>query len=228
MILLSELDSALPAQLKGKLTPEMQQSIAAIITDEQQARQFRDNFVNYTRVLQEGKFKLEDYVNAVLYVGFKLMGYSDRECYQRTFPDRYTELVSRGTPSKDIAAYVAAYNRNMLVNRIFEQTIIPTYVLNQDAIQRAINTQVDIMGDPKASNRDRVKAADSLLTHLKKPETAKVELSVDFKKSEETESLEDAMRTLIENQKTLIGLGHTTESIAHARMINVTPDETNS
>ena len=227
MISLSELDHALPAQLKGKLSTEMQQNIANVITDEQQARQFRDNFVNYTNVLQEGKFKLEDYVNAVIYVGFKLMGYTDRECYQRTFPARYQELVAKGTQSKDIAAYVSAYNRNSLVNKIFEQTIIPTWVLNQDAVQRAINVQVEVMNDPKASNRDRVKAADSLLTHLKKPEIAKVELSIDYQKNEELESLESAMRNMVENQKKLIELGHTTESIAHARMIDVTPNETN-
>jgi hypothetical protein len=224
MISLEELEQALPANLKGKLTPELQLNISTIITDEQAARQFRDNFVNYTKVLQEGRFKLEDYVNAVLYVGFKLMGYTDRECYQRTFPDRYQELTAKGTPSKDIAAYVSAYNRNVLVNKVFEQSIIPTYVLNQHAIQQAINTQVEVMGDPKASNRDRVKAADSLLTHLKKPETAKLELSIDYRKNDEMESLEESMRQMVENQKKMIALGHTTQSIAHARMIDVTPD----
>ena len=228
MITLEELNLALPAKLRGKLSGEILQNIAGVVTDAQQASQFRDNFISYTNVLQEGKYKVEDYVNAVIYVGFKLMGYSDRECYQRTFPKRYAELVASGTSSKDIASYVSSYNRGMLVNKIFEQTIIPTYVLNQDAIQKAINTQVEIMGDPKARNSDRVKAADSLLNHLKKPETAKVELSIDYKKTEEMDSLEDAMRQMIEGQKKLIEMGHTTQSIAQARMIDVTPNETDS
>ena len=228
MISLNELDAALPLQLKGKITAEMQNTISTVLGDEQEAKQFRDNFVNYTRVLQEGKYKLEDYINAVIYVGFKLMGYTDRECYQRTFPDRYQELVARGISSKDLASYISAYNRNMLVNRVFELTIIPTYVLNQDAIQKAINCQVEIIGDPKASNRDRVKAADSLLTHLKKPETAKLELSIDYKQNDEISHLQASMAKMVEQQKELIGLGHTTQSIAHARMIDVTPDQEDS
>lgn len=228
MILLSELDAALPTQLKGKLTPEIQANIASVITDPQAASQFRDNFISYTKVFQEGKFKIEDYVNAVIYIGFKLMGYTDRECYQRTFPARYQTLVANGTSSKDLASYVAAYNRNALVNKIYEQTIIPTYVLNQDAIQKSINVLVEIVGNVKVSARDRVKAADSLLTHLKKPETAKLELSIDYKKHEDVENLEAAMAEMIKGQKKLIELGHTTQSIAQARIIDVTPNQTDS
>ena len=108
MFSLDELDAALPAQLKGKMTPEIAQNLNAVITDAQVAQHFRDNFISYTNVLQTGKFKLEDYMSAVLYVGFKLMGYTDKECYQRTFPARYAELVAKGTAAKDIAAYVSA------------------------------------------------------------------------------------------------------------------------
>lgn len=225
MITLEELDSALPANLRGRISPEIQSNIANIITDPQQAAQFRDNFIGYTNVLRDSKYRVEDYVNAVIYVGFKLMGYTDRECYQRTFPSRYASLVASGIASKEIASYVSSYNRNQLVNKIFEQTIVPTYVLNQDAIQKAINTQVEIMGDPKARNSDRVKAADSLLNHLKKPETAKLELSIDYKKSEEIDTLETAMAKMIEQQKQLIEMGHSTQSITQAKMIDVTPTE---
>jgi hypothetical protein len=135
MISLDELDQALPPALKGRMTPEIAQTLNNVISDTQMAQQFRDNFISYTNVLKEGKFKIEDYVNAVVYVGYKLMNYSDREAYQRTFPTRYAELVAKGTPAKDIASYVSAYNKNILVNKIFEQTIIPTYVLNQAIYQ---------------------------------------------------------------------------------------------
>lgn len=223
MFSLDELDAALPAQLKGKMTPEIAQNLNAVITDAQVAQHFRDNFISYTNVLQTGKFKLEDYMSAVLYVGFKLMGYTDKECYQRTFPTRYAELVAKGTPAKDIAAYVSAYNRGILVNRIFEQTLIPTYVLNQATYQQAINIQADLMINGK-SETVRMKAADSILNHLKRPEAAKVEISMGIKDSQEVDDLKAAMAQLAANQRTLIAQGTTTKDIAHQRIIDVSPN----
>ena len=223
MFSLDELDAALPSQLKGKMTPEIAQNLNTIITDEQVAQAFRDNFVSYTNVLQTGKFKLESYMDAVAYVSFKLMGYTDKECYQRTFPSRYAELVARGTTAKDIAAYVAAYNRNVLVNRVLEQTLIPTYVLNQDIYQKAINVQADLMINGK-SETVRMKAADSILNHLKKPETSKVEISMGIKDTQEVDDLRTAMAELAANQRALIAQGTTTKDIAHQRIIDVTPN----
>lgn len=223
MFSLDELDAALPAQLKGKMTPEIAQNLNAVITDAQVAQHFRDNFISYTNVLQTGKFKLEDYMSAVLYVGFKLMGYTDKECYQRTFPARYAELVAKGTATKDIAAYVSAYNRGILVNRIFEQTLIPTYVLNQATYQQAINIQADLMINGK-SETVRMKAADSILNHLKRPEAAKVEISMGIKDSQEVDDLKAAMAQLAANQRALIAQGTTTKDIAHQRIIDVSPN----
>ena len=223
MFSLDELDAALPAQLKGKMTPEIAQNLNAVITDAQVAQHFRDNFISYTNVLQTGKFKLEDYMSAVLYVGFKLMGYTDKECYQRTFPTRYAELVAKGTAAKDIAAYVSAYNRGILVNRIFEQTLIPTYVLNQATYQQAINIQADLMINGK-SETVRMKAADSILNHLKRPEAAKVDISIGIKDTQEVDDLKAAMAQLATNQRTLIAQGTTTKDIAHQRIIDVSPN----
>ena len=223
MFSLEELDQALPAQLKGRMTPEIAQNLNTIITDPQVAQAFRDNFVSYTSVLREGKFKLESYMDAVAYVSFKLMGYTDRECYQRTFPNRYAELVARGTSAKDIAAYVAAYNRGILVNKVLEQTIIPTYVLNQDVYQKAINVQADLMLNGK-SETVRMKAADSILNHLKRPEASKVEISMGITDSKEVDDLKQAMLDLTRNQRALIEQGTPTKEIAHQRIIDVTPN----
>ena len=223
MFTLEELDAALPLSLKGKMTPEIANNLNTIIIDPQVAQAFRDNFVSYTNVLKEGKFKLESYMDAVAYVSFKLMGYTDRECYQRTFPNRYAELVAKGTSAKDIAAYVSAYNRGILVNKVLEQTLIPTYVLNQDVYQKAINTQADLMLNGK-SEMVRMKAADSILNHLKRPEAAKVEISMGIKDSQEVDDLKAAMAQLAANQRALIAQGTTTKDIAHQRIIDVSPN----
>lgn len=222
MFSLDDVERALPPQLKGKMTPEIVNNLNLVIQDANFAEQVRNNLVSYTSVLSEGKFKLEDYMNAVIYVSFKLMGYTDRECYERTFPNRIAELVARNVSSKDIAAYVSAYNRGLLVNKIYEQTLIPTWVLNQDVYQKAINTQMEIMVNGK-SETNRMKAADSILNHLKRPEASKVELSIGMKESDEVNDLKEAMRKLTETQRAMIAAGTTTREIAHQRIIDVTP-----
>ena len=223
MFTLDELDAALPLSLKGKMTPEIANNLNAVISDPQVAQAFRDNFVSYTSVLREGKFKLESYMDAVLYVSFKLMGYSDRECFQRTFPGKYAELVAKGTPAKDVAAYVSAYNRNVLVNKVLEQTLIPTYVLNQDVYQKAINVQADLMLNGK-SETVRMKAADSILNHLKRPEATKVELTMGIKDTQEVDDLKSTLKQLVQSQQALIQQGTPTKDIAHQRLIDVTPN----
>lgn len=224
MFTMEELDASLPTTLKGKMGQEIANTLNSVITDPMIAQNFRDNFISYTKVLKEGRFKVEDYVNAVLYVSFKLMGYSDKECYQKTFPDKYQALVQRGTSAKDIASYVSAYNRGQLVNKVLEQTIIPSYVLNQDIYQQAINVSADLMMNAK-SEMVRQKAADSILNHLKRPEESKVKISVGIEDTSELVDLKKQMAELAEMQRNAIGSGVSTKTIAHQRLVDVTPEE---
>lgn len=219
MFSLEEVERALPSQLKGGMTPEIVANLNKMVTEPEFAEQVRDNLISYTSVLRgEGRFRLEDYINAVVYVSYKLMGYTDKDCYMRTFPDRYALLVGRGASSKDIAAYVSAYNRGVLVNKILEQTLIPSWVLNQDLYQRALNVQADLMLHAK-SEKVRTDAANSILNHLKKPDAQKVELSIGVKETDTVLSLHDQMRKLVESQQALIRQGVSTREIAHQVLI---------
>jgi hypothetical protein len=159
-------------------------------------------------------------MNAVAYVSYKMMGYSNQDSYYRTFPDRHAVLVARGASSKDISSYVAAYNKNKLVNNILEQAMIPIYILNQDAVQRAINTQIEIMTDTDNSAVARTQAANSLLTHLVKPkEAAKIELNIGTEESSGMKDLKNAMADLAIQQKRLIQAGASVKDIAEASII---------
>lgn len=218
MFSLDEVERALPPQLKGGITPGIVDSLNKAIHDPEFAESVRDNLIGMAHVLQQGRFKLESYFDAVMYVSYKLMGHSDRESYKRAFPDRWQALAARGASSSDIAAYVSMYNKNKLVNLIYEQTMIPIHVLNQDVRQKAINVQLELMLNAK-SEKVRTDAANSLLTHLKPPETTKIDLQIGIKENSEVQSLKEQMIELANNQKSLIALGHTTQSIAHEKII---------
>lgn len=220
MISKKELQSALPDRLKINVTQDLIDKINNISADPLHAETIRENFITYTRVLQEGKYKLEDYMNAVAYVSYKLMGYNNQDSYFKTFPDRQAALVAKGASRKDISAYVAAYNKNKLVNAILEQSLIPIHILNQDAVQKAINTQIEIMTDESNSAIARTQAANSLLTHLVKKETAQVQLNIGTPETSGLKDLQNAISDLAKQQKKLIESGTTAKSIAESSIVD--------
>ncbi len=212
------LRAVLPKHLQGNATQELADKINNINLDPEVAEEVRNNFLSYTKVLQEGKFKTESYLDAVTYVTHKLMGYSNQDAYIRTFPDRYQALVARGISAKDLSAYVAAYHNNKLVNLILEQAIIPSWLLNRDIYQRAINTQFELMTNPDVSAKVRSDAANSILTHLKQPESQKVELEVGVKHGGGIADLVATMHQLAKQQQELIQRGVPARHVARERL----------
>ena len=216
----TDVAKALPPNLKSAATQAFVDQINNIVSDPVVAEQIRDNFISYTKVLQDGKFKTEDYLHAVTYVSFKLMGMSNQDAYFRTFPQRHARLVAANTSSKDIAAYVSAYNRGKLVNLILEQSLVPIWVLNQDAVQKAINTQVDLMTNAQ-SEMVRTTAANSILTHLAKPKEAGPLVNIDMRESSGMNELRETLTKLAEQQRDLIQRGVSTKTIAEQNIVDV-------
>jgi hypothetical protein len=212
-VTVEELQKALPANLKTAATQELADKINQIQSDPLIAEQIRENFISYTHVLKDGRFKTEEYLNAVTYVSFKVMGLTNREAYEKTFPERMAGMILTGRSSKEIAAYVAAYNKGKLVNLVYEQTMIPVWVLNQDAVQKAINTQLDIMANSQ-SDKARVDAANSILTHLKKPEVKEFQLSIETKENSGMREMQDMLTHLAQKQLEMIENGTPTHLIA--------------
>lgn len=218
MLTIQEVEKALPPNLKTAVTQSFVDRINSIVSDPIIAEQVRNNFISYTKVLQDGKFKTEDYLHAVTYCSFKLMGLSNQDAYFRTFPQRHAALVAKGTSAKDIASYVSMYNKGKLVNMIMEQTLVPSWVLNQDAYQKAINTQVELM-TTAASEMVRTQAANSILTHLAKPKEAGPLVNIDMRENSGMNELKDALVKLATQQRELIQSGVSTKTIAEQTII---------
>lgn len=215
MLTLKEVQDSLPAGQKGHITQDMVHQLNMLSKDPEEARYIRENFITFNQVLSEGRFKLGDYVRAVMYVSHKVMGKSNLDSYKATFPDRYKQMVADGRSGKDIASYVAAYNKGKLVNLVYERAMIPTWVLNQDMFQSALNTQYEIMNNQSVSDKVRVEAANSLLTHLKKPEANKAELKIDIGMNDGMKALEVRLQEMAKMQmKTIEGKSMSVEDVA--------------
>lgn len=210
---------ALPDKVKKSINQELIDQINGTLADPDMYESYRDNLLSYTKVMADGRFKVNEYVNAVKYVSHKLMGATNIEAYSKTFPDKITRFAAQGVSAKDIASYVTAYNKSKLVNLIFEQTLIPSYVLNQDLYQKALNVQAELMVAAK-SEKVRSDAANSLLTHLKMPETQKVELDVNVKEDGSIAALRQATLELARAQRLAMEAGQVNaQDVAHSRVI---------
>jgi hypothetical protein len=204
MLSLDQVKSALPPGNRNNVSQDMVNQLNALSKDPEEARYIRDNFISFSQVLMEGKFRLGDYVQAVMFVSYKVMGKTNLDAYKLTFPDRHAAMVHSGKPQKDIASMVTAYNKGALVTKIMERAIIPTWILNQDMFQAALQTQFDLMTDVAVSDKVRCEAANSLLTHLKKPEVHKSELKIDIAPNNGMAALEENLRRMSQAQLSLI------------------------
>ena len=140
---LEQVKANVPAHMRTGVTQSLVDQLNNVAADPIMAEDIRNNFVSYSAIMKEGRFKVEEYLNAVTYVSYKIMGNTNEEAYAKTFPQRYAALIAKQTSKKDIASYVHAFNKGKLVNMILEQTLVPSWVLNQDIHQRAINRLAD-------------------------------------------------------------------------------------
>lgn len=216
---LDQFKMALPDKVKKSVNQELIDQINSTLADPEMFESYRDNLLSYTKVMADGKFKVSNYIDAVRYVSHKLMGCTNIEAYTKTFPDKYQRFVQQGVTSKDIASYVTAYNKSKLVNLIFEQTLIPSYVLNQDLYQKALNVQAELMVTAN-SEKVRCDAANSLLTHLKMPETQKVELDIGIKEDSSIAALRATTLELARQQRLMVESGAmNAQEVAHGRLV---------
>lgn len=215
---IEDLQRAVPANLKRSVTQTAVDMLNNIQQDPILAEEIRNNFIHYTGVLKDGKFKTEDYISAVMYVSFKLMGDTNQDAWCKTFPNRYAVLVARNATQKEISSHVTMYNKGILVNKILEQAMVPTYVLNQDLFQKALNVQADLM---LTANSEKVRsdAANSLLTHLKKPDAIKGQIDVNIKDSSGMNELKKVLEELATNQQKQIENGTDIKTITDSVII---------
>lgn len=208
-----------PKAQRNLVTQEFVDKIVASVADSEVAEQFKENFITYINVLSKGKYKMEDYISAVKYISFKLLGYSNIKAYAATFPERYQRLKDEG--QQQIEAFVSMYARGKLVNQIYEQTMVPTYVLNAPLHQEALNELAMMIKDPDVRGMTKVKACEAILQHTKQPEVVKGELTIGIEQSDTINDLREIVENLADTHKVLLERkGMTLKQIAETNIID--------
>jgi hypothetical protein len=218
MLTADEFRAALPDKMKKSVSQDLIDKINTTLSNPEEFENYRNNLIGYTRVMQDGKFKIEQYLDAVRYVSFKLLGATNIEAYMKTFPDKYQKFIDTGVQAKDIASYVTAYNKGKLVNLIYEQTLVPVHVLNMDMYQRALNEQM-VLGLTAKSEKVRADALNSVMTQLRPPEVKKIELDISHKEDQTMNVLKNTMMDLVAEQRRALQSGAMdAQQVAHQRL----------
>jgi len=219
---LDQVKQALPVNMKSSATQALTDQINTLVQDPLVAEHVREHFITYAVVLQEGKWGIDAYMNAIQYTTYKMMGYSNQEAYFRTFPTRHAEFIAKGTTSKDISAYVSQYHKGKLVNAIMEKALIPIHVLYLDTYHAAIRVQADLMVNAQ-SEKVRAEAANSILTHLATPKASGPSVAIQVNNNLEMDAMQRMLRDLGTRQLELIESGVSAQELAAQRLIEIEP-----
>lgn len=203
---IESLKATMPSRQKANITKGLVKELNNLISEPEHRDFFRQNILGYTDVLKDPKTTLPGYIKAVKYVSYKLMGMTNQDAWMRTFPERFDALTLRNAKPEYIRSLVCAYNKGQLVNKILEQTMIPTWVLNQDVYQKGVNVLADLMVTA-VSEKVRSDSASSLLQHLAVPVASKLSVDVTMTEDESIKDLRKAMTDLVRDQQDAIRAG---------------------
>lgn len=223
MLTKEDIVSALPKKAAGIVNSGVVDYINAALQDQDSIERFRENLLNYNTVLTDGKYKMTDYLNAVMFVSFKMMDYSNIDAYARTFPERMKRFSREGKSMDEVHNFVSAYTRTQLVVKITTKTIIPSHILNQDLYQEALNKNAHLMRTAKREDV-QLEAAKFLATHLAPPVDTKIKLDISSEGGNLMDELREETARLVRAQRESIELGvRTATQIAESKIIDVTP-----
>lgn len=212
-----EIKEALPQHLRSKVNNSLVKRLNQVSQDPDIANEIRNNFIGFNNVMKDGKFKFEDYLNACAYSTFKMMGYTNQQAWGLTFPDKLAKMRAENRDENYISAFVASFSKGKLVNIILEQAMIPSFVLNQDLYQKALNICAGLMVSAN-SEKVQVEAAKAILEATRAPEKSQIQLDVSIKDNSGLNELKELMQEVAGNQIKQIEAGTRTRDIAHQGM----------
>ena len=218
MLTVQEFKDAIPKNMHSHVNQQFVDNINTVGVDSEVRNNFINNLIQYGDVLNDGKYKITDYLNAAMYVSFKMLGHGNTEAWKRTFKPKYQRMVAGGTEEAQISKYASAYNKGKLVQAIAERSMCMDHVLFSDIRRQAIKRQAELMMSDNENVAQR--AAHSLMEQLKAPESVQANVKVDVQVDDTLVQLEQTLNQIAEKQVNMIGSGQTTaKSVAHAPLL---------
>jgi len=216
MLTLEAVQKLVPKQQRTLITKEFLNRIERSVKRHDEAEEIKKNYISYLHVLKTGRYRMDDYLNAVTYVTFKLLNYTNINAYAATFPERYARITR---DKGQVDAYASLYNSNKLVNEIYAQTVIPTHILNAPLHQEALSTLAGVIKDPDIKGLVKVKACEAILEYTKAPTIIESKLTIGIEQQQTISDLRQVTEQLADTLKVALQEGKT--NLRHVADMNI-------
>jgi len=160
---------------------------------------------NLQSVMYKNSSSMEEYLDALRFCAYlETCDDSYTEAYKKTFARRDFVRDRRELPSGDsryseLTSAASRFRRSPLVIDILTQADVPLYLLFQGFRYKAVMRLAHEMENARF-DKDRINAADKLLTHVKPPDNVKIELEVGKKESQVLQDLNDQLAEIASRQ----------------------------
>lgn len=213
-----------------KLVLPKNKSITQELVDEINNRinteELQYNFKCYSSILKDSSYSLDEYINAVTFVTYKMLNKTQKEAWSLTFPDRYDKLIKQENGDDKIRAYASMYEKTKLVIQILAQTYVPAYITNTHYHQESLNILMEIARNPRNNPMSRVNACKGILEFTKQPEVQKVQMEVGIKQTDEVKELMKVNADLAKTQLAQLESGNISiKEVAESKIIEGEIDE---
>lgn len=202
-------------QRKNSITDDLAEMVDRANNDEDfNGDEFLDTLVSYRDVMLKHSYSLKDYVRAVKFCAYLITeGDNTVEAYKRAMAD--DEFVKKRIGAKAgtaeynaLTAAASRYRQRKIVREVLTVSQMPLYLMFQGERYRAVEVLANEM-TAAAFSKDRIAAADKLLTHVKPPENLQIELEVgpNAEAKSMQESLSEQLAHTVAMQKRLLESG---------------------
>lgn len=209
-----ELQKKFPAK-KNSITDEVVELInEANNNPEFNGNEFIETMVDYQSAMLDCSSSIPEFINAIKFVAYlEMTNGSATEAYKRArakdkFVQERLNAASNSKGYNELSSAASRYRKSPLVKQILTQSEMPLYIMFQKERFKAVTVLATEMEEAQYS-KDRISAADKLLTHVKPPENIQVELGIGPTK--EAVDLQTELNTqlarLAANQKALLDAG---------------------
>lgn len=220
---ISKLKEMFP-QKKSTITDETVEIINRTMNDpEFNGVSILETMTTYENVMYKNKSSMKDYLNAIKFCAY-LEGCEDStvDAYKKTFGDRefVRERINAATDSaeyKELTSAATRFRKKSLVVDILTQADVPLYLMFQGYRYKAVGVLAEEMISADYA-KDRINAADKLLTHVTTPEKVEVEMNLGVKENSVIDDYEASIAKMVEEQKKLIAAGADLKAVANAKI----------
>lgn len=178
------IQAAVGRRLRGFIDEEFMDKLEVISGsgDEVIDEYMGENFVEWLGVLEGGKWGLREYIDAVKYCSYRLLGETQESSYRKCFQEKCGKVEERYSGEseasrKERVCWLArAYDKNKLVCMIMRQSLVPSWILNAPLYQEALNELVKMVRNNEVKGMSKVRACEAIIEATKQPEEVKVSI----------------------------------------------------